>query len=165
MTCLGTYLLPLNENDFLSKGNYNISMHRLGLNYPYPSSQAVSSVMKANKRANTKPEIAIRKGLHRLGYRFRKDYVLRVQGRRCRPDIVFTRKKVAIFVDGCFWHSCPIHGHTPRANVSYWKSKFERNALRDELDTDALKSNGWKVIRIWEHCNVEEALQIIQSSL
>ena len=119
--------------------------------YPRPSSQFVTRVMKSNKRSNTGPEKALRSELHRLGYRFRKDKQVWAGARKCRPDIVFSAKKIAVFVDGCYWHRCPKHSHPPKANRKYWKKKFERNLNRDRLDTLALLRAGWKVIRIWEH--------------
>ncbi len=77
--------------------------------------------MRAIKRAGTKPEIALRSALHRLGYRYRKDHRLDLaEGLRVRPDIVFTARKVAVFVDGCFWHACPEHGRQPAVNEWYW---------------------------------------------
>lgn len=68
-----------------------------------------------------------------------------------RPDVVFTRAKVAVFVDGCFWHCCPIHGTEPRANRTYWRPKLKRNVDRDVAVNMALKADGWIVIRGWEH--------------
>mgnify|MGYP002392282053 CR=1 FL=1 len=133
--------------------------------YPHPSSIHVTKVMKANKRVDTKPEVAIRSGLHKLGYRFRKDFVITVSGRNCRPDIVFSKKKVAVFIDGCFWHSCPEHGRHPKSNVEYWRKKFSRNKQRDELDDRALTASGWIVVRIWEHRSVEEATEEIIRTL
>ena len=77
--------------------------------------------MRAIRRAGTKPEIALRSALHRLGYRYRKDHRLDLaDGVRVRPDIVFTARKVAVFVDGCFWHACPAHGREPAVNEWYW---------------------------------------------
>ena len=93
--------------------------------YPHPSSAGRSANMRANRRTDTKPELALRRALHRLGYRYRKDYRLDLDGgRRVRPDIAFTARKVAIFVDGCFWHACPEHGSKPRANEWYWGPKL-----------------------------------------
>jgi DNA mismatch endonuclease, patch repair protein len=68
-----------------------------------------------------------------------------------RPDIVFTRQKVAVFVDGCFWHRCPEHGTSPRFNSSYWQTKLDRNVERDREVDDALQADGWMTLRIWEH--------------
>jgi len=94
--------------------------------------------MAAIRRQDTKPEVELRSALHRSGYRFRKDHPIRAGGKLIRPDIVFTKHKVAIFVDGCFWHSCPIHGRKPIKNEKYWSPKLEGNALRDREQTAAL---------------------------
>jgi len=119
--------------------------------YPHPSSKAVTAVMKSNRRTNTKPEVTVRSELHRFGFRFKKDFVIKINGRRCRPDIVFTKNKLAIFIDGCFWHLCPQHGHIPKVNVDYWKGFPKGNKARDEADTIFLTNNGWHVLRLWEH--------------
>jgi DNA mismatch endonuclease (patch repair protein) len=133
--------------------------------YPHPTSQAVSAVMRANPRANTKPEVRVRSALHALGYRFRKGLPIEAAGIRVRPDIVFPRRRVAVFIDGCFWHSCPEHGNMPESNTHYWKPKLERNAIRDARVTEALKGAGWHVVRIWEHVPEHEAIAVIESSL
>lgn len=83
--------------------------------------------------------------------RFRKDLLVKTGVRSVRPDVVFTRARVAVFVDGCFWHCCPIHGNKPRANHGYWGPKLERNVARDTAVTAALETNGWIVVRGWEH--------------
>jgi DNA mismatch endonuclease (patch repair protein) len=117
--------------------------------------------MKANRRVDTRPEVALRSALHRMGYRYRKDVPLVVGGRKCRPDIVFARKRVAVFVDGCFWHCCPLHGHQPRVNTGYWEKKLRRNVERDHLDSEALAEEGWKVVRIWEHVPLDDAVSLV----
>ncbi len=68
-----------------------------------------------------------------------------------KPDVVFSRFKIAVFIDGCFWHGCPRHCRMPSSNVNYWKNKIEKNKIRDKKITKALKMRGWQVIRIWEH--------------
>jgi DNA mismatch endonuclease (patch repair protein) len=88
--------------------------------YPFPTSAAVTANMKANRRTDTKPELALRAALHALGYRYRKDFRLDLPLRRVRPDVAFTRRKVAVFIDGCFWHACPEHGSKPKSNEWYW---------------------------------------------
>lgn len=122
--------------------------------------------MQANRRRDTGPELALRSALHAAGLRYRCD--LRVDlpdGRRVRPDIVFTRKRIAIFVDGCFWHSCPEHGRMPAANTAYWSPKLERTQERDRDNTHALEAAGWTVIRLWEHQAVAEGLRLVLSSV
>jgi DNA mismatch endonuclease (patch repair protein) len=121
--------------------------------------------MRANRRANTKPEVLLRSHLHRSGERFRKDYFLRAGDVRIKADIVFPRRRVVVFVDGCFWHSCPEHGHVPRANEHYWTAKLERNADRDRRATAALTDAGWRVVRLWEHLPVDEAVARVLEAL
>lgn len=121
------------------------------LPYPYPTSADVSQRMRRNGRRDTRPEIALRAVLHRRGLRFRKDLPLRVPGRLVRPDVIFTRARLAVFVDGCFWHCCPIHGNQPRANSDYWRPKLARNVDRDRAVDSALTAAGWHVLRAWEH--------------
>ena len=93
--------------------------------------------------------MALRSAVHRLGLRFRVDR--KMQGTSRRADLVFIFAKVAVFVDGCFWHGCPIHRTWPRANADWWREKLEANVRRDR-DTDAsLRRLGWVVLRFWEH--------------
>lgn len=127
------------------------------LPYPEPTSDGASAVMRANTRVDTKPETLVRSRLHRQGLRFRKDMTIRVDDRVTRPDIVFTKQKLAVYVDGCFWHQCPEHGNVPDSNRDYWVPKLKRNVERDRANTDALESDGWTVCRFWEHVPAEEA--------
>jgi len=134
--------------------------------YPHPSSAGRSANMRANRRTDTKPELALRRALHRLGYRYRKDYRLDLDGgRRVRPDIAFTARKVAIFVDGCFWHACPQHGSKPRNNEWYWGPKLLANVERDRVNDAALTTAGWTVVRLWEHVSLEEAVAAVVTTL
>lgn len=133
--------------------------------YPAPSSAAVTAVMKGNRKTDTKPETVLRSALHRAGYRFRKNHLLRVQGVAVRPDIVFTKQRVAVFVDGCFWHGCPTHGTTPKSNVAYWGLKLERNRMRDRTVTGGLQAASWTVIRVWEHDTIEAAASRVAAAL
>ena len=112
--------------------------------------------MRSNRGRDTSPELALRRVLHAAGYRYRVDYPPGPDRRR-RADIVFTRLRIVVFVDGCFWHSCPIHGTVPKTNVDYWAPKLERNRLRDIETTRALEASGWTVVRIWEHESVADA--------
>jgi len=115
--------------------------------------------MKSNRRVDTKPELALRRALHGLGYRYRKDFRLDLDGGvRVRPDIVFTARKVAVFVDGCFWHCCPEHGSQPASNTWYWEPKLRRNVDRDRAADAALDQAGWTVMRFWEHESIESAV-------
>src|SRR5215469_11123251 len=131
--------------------------------YPHPSSAGRSANMRANRRTDTKPELALRRALHKLGYRFRKDYRLDLDsGRRVRPDIAFTARRVAVFVDGCFWHACPQHGSKPRANDWYWTPKLARNVERDRVADETLAAAGWQVVRIWE---LHPSIRLIRPSI
>jgi len=108
-------------------------------------------IMQANRSRDTGPEMRLRSLLHREGLRFRVSPLLRIDGRRIRPDVAFPRWKVAVFVDGCFWHGCPEHGTTPKSNAAYWVPKIEGNRARDESNDTALRQAGWIVVRAWEH--------------
>jgi len=127
------------------------------LPYPRPTSSEVSKRMRRNPRRDTRPEVALRSELHRRGLRFRKDHPIRTPDRVARADIAFTRARLAVFVDGCFWHACPIHGNEPQANTDYWHPKLEGNVLRDRAVNEALSKEGWRVLRVWEHENPIEA--------
>jgi DNA mismatch endonuclease (patch repair protein) len=130
--------------------------------YPHPSTPGRSANMKANRRTDTKPELALRRALHALGYRYRKDLRLDLTGGvRVRPDIVFTARRVAVFVDGCFWHCCPDHGSKPASNTWYWEPKLRRNVERDRAADSALDLAGWTVIRLWEHESLDEAVAAV----
>lgn len=136
------------------------------LPYPKPTSATATKKMRSNRRVDTKPETKLRSSLHKRGFRFRKDYPVRLaDGRTVHPDIVFTSKKVAIFVDGCFWHSCPRHGTVPKSNRGYWVPKLQQNIARDRIADENLSALGWRVIRVWEHSVLEEAVATIQSHL
>ena len=132
---------------------------------PPSSSEAVSKSMRSNRRRDTSPERRLRSALHRRGWRFRVDLVIPVPGARPRPDLVFPRKRVAVFMDGCFWHCCPIHGRPPISNPTYWGPKLARNVERDRLDTERLEAHGWSVLRLWEHTPIEEAIVRVERAL
>jgi DNA mismatch endonuclease, patch repair protein len=121
--------------------------------------------MQAIGRKDTKPELALRSALHRAGCRFRKDFPIMVDGIRIRPDVVFTRAKMAVFVDGCFWHGCPEHGHRPKVNGWYWEPKLARTRDRDRRNIELLERHGWATYRMWEHEAVEAACDLIVSTL
>jgi len=121
---------------------------------PMPPARASSSsaraVMIGNARADTRPERALRSHLHKRGLRFRINE-RPVAGMRCEADIVLRGPKVAVFVDGCFWHGCPDHNKKPRTNASYWAAKIARNVERDRANDERLRAAGWIVLRCWEH--------------
>ena len=132
-------------------------------NYPRATSASVTASMKGNRRSDTKPETRVRSLLHRRGLRYRKDTVVVAGSRRCRPDIIFTKLRIAVFIDGCFWHSCPEHGRMPGGpNRAYWVSKLNTNEERDRLDSEALRNDGWRVLRIWEHVSPPDAAALVE---
>ena len=114
---------------------------------PLPLNAATSARLARQARAATKPELALRRELHRRGLRYRVNHPT-LPG---RPDIAFTRVKIAVFVDGCFWHSCPAHGTVPRNNRDWWQAKLDRNVARDRAKDSALDDLGWTVLHVWEH--------------
>jgi DNA mismatch endonuclease (patch repair protein) len=120
--------------------------------------------MLGNRRRDTKPELAVRRLLHARGLRYRVDYPLPFDRRR-RADIVFTRRKVVVFIDGCFWHSCPDHGTRPASNVEYWEPKLRRNHERDLETTERLSHDGWAVLRFWEHEDPLAIAAIVESTV
>jgi DNA mismatch endonuclease (patch repair protein) len=120
--------------------------------------------MQRQRRRDTALEICIRKSLHRAGFRFRVDYRPE-RSLRCRGDVVFTRRKVIVFVDGCFWHGCPLHATSPANNPEWWQGKLHANVERDLRNTDALEELGWTVFRVWEHEKADEAVARIQGEL
>jgi DNA mismatch endonuclease (patch repair protein) len=121
--------------------------------------------MRRNTKIDTKPEVLLRSALHAHGLRFRKNLLIRLSARSVRPDIVFTRKKIAVFVDGCFWHRCPEHGTKPRANGAFWQEKLDRNVQRDREADAALSESGWTVLRCWEHEPPEDAAERVLNAL
>ncbi|WP_082618267.1 very short patch repair endonuclease [Oerskovia sp. Root22] len=130
--------------------------------HPGASSTQASARMSAARRRDTAPELALRRELHARGLRYRVTYPVPGQRRRT-IDVAFTRVKVAIFVDGCFWHGCPDHATTPRSNSAWWVGKLAANRARDE-DTDlALSDMGWTVVRVWEHEPVSDAASRIET--
>jgi DNA mismatch endonuclease (patch repair protein) len=128
------------------------------------SDDSIASASRFAQVAST-PCMAARSALHRRGHRFRKDLLLRVGDVRVRPDIVYTKWKVAVFVDGCFLHGCPSHQHVPKSKPYYWVPKLAANVGRDRRVDAALAEMGWRVIRIWEHEPVPEAADSIDAAL
>jgi DNA mismatch endonuclease (patch repair protein) len=119
--------------------------------YPVPTSRAVSRVMRANRKHDTGPERALRSAMHRLGLRYRLRKPVVTPRIRVMPDATFSGTRVAVFVDGCWWHRCPAHANTPRSNAAYWVPKLARNVERDRIVDVLLVEGGWHVIRLWEH--------------
>ncbi|MDT7842923.1 very short patch repair endonuclease [Streptomyces justiciae] len=99
---------------------------------------------------DTAAELAVRRLLHSAGLRYRVEYRVPGMARR-RIDVAFPGVKVAVLIDGCFWHGCPVHATHPRANAEWWRQKLERNMARDIETTEHLRAQGWEVLRFWEH--------------
>jgi len=117
----------------------------------WASSAGVRRSMESNRRRDTSPELALRWEAHRLGLRYFVDRApLRELARR-RADLVFPRLKVAVYLDGCFWHGCPEHHTVSKTNADFWATKVETNAARDADTNQRLREAGWTVIRVWEH--------------
>lgn len=112
------------------------------------SSETRSRTMRAVRGRNTAPEVALRRALWSQGL---KGYRIAPRGVPGVPDIVYPRSRVAVFVDGCFWHGCPAHCRRPSSNTAYWHTKIARTVERDERTTERLRQTGWNVFRIWEH--------------
>jgi DNA mismatch endonuclease (patch repair protein) len=116
---------------------------------PRASSAQVLKRMKSTRRRDTPGELALRSILHSMGFRYRID--LTIPGTRRRPDILFKKARLAVYVDGCFWHGCPVHGSWPKLNGAWWREKIEANKARDRDTILELTAAGWKVLRFWEH--------------
>lgn len=126
----------------------------------WASSPGVRRSMQSNKGRDTKPELRLRKAAHALGLRYRVSE-RPLPGVRRTADLVFTNARIAVFVDGCFWHGCPEHHTRAKTNAAYWADKVEQNRQRDR-ETDALLSAaGWLSIRIWEHEQADAAAQVV----
>ena len=130
---------------------------------PVASSADVRRRMQATRRRDTPGEIALRKALWALGIRYRIDVTL--PGTRRRADVAFVRARVAVFVDGCFWHGCPKHGTWPKANAAWWRAKIEGNRRRDRNTDVTLRRAGWTVLRFWEHTDAALAARHVAKVL
>lgn len=132
---------------------------------PPPSSDQVSAVMKRVRTKDTVPELALRKLLFSVGLRYRIHYKPKsLVLRRSNIDIAFPRAKLAVFIDGCFWHGCPAHGTIPKANGQWWAEKLASNQARDARVSAGLRGEGWTVLRFWTHESPEYmATAVIQT--
>lgn len=130
----------------------------------WATSEAARKTMRANRSRDTRPEKLLRSELHRRGLRFRV-CARPLAGVRRSADVVFTKQRIAVFLDGCFWHGCPEHYSAPKQNVEYWCRKVSTNRSRD-VHTDALLVEaGWDVLRIWEHVPVSDAADLVQETV
>lgn len=120
-----------------------------------PSSPGVSARMSRQASKDTSAELAVRRLLYAAGMRYRVEYPVPGMARR-RIDVAFTRAKVAVLIDGCFWHGCPEHATHPKSNAEWWRKKLDRNMARDRETTEHLTAAGWMVLRFWEHEAPEE---------
>ncbi|MFJ2754937.1 very short patch repair endonuclease [Nocardioides sp. NPDC087217] len=116
----------------------------------WASSPSARSTMQGNRRRDTKPELAVRRLVHAQGLRYRVD-VRPIPDLNRRADLVFTRARVAVMIDGCYWHGCPDHGTRAKTNDEYWSAKIARNVERDRETNQLLSEAGWVVVRAWEH--------------
>lgn len=117
--------------------------------------------MQSNKPRDTLLELRVRSALHRAGLRFRKN-VRPIAELRCNADVVFPTERVAVFIDGCFWHSCPVHRTVPRTNGEWWRAKLNSTKKRDAMNTQALERAGWAVLRVWEHEDVPDVVASVK---
>ena len=130
----------------------------------WASSPGVRASMRSNKGRDTKPELALRSAVHALGLRYRVN-ARPLKGVRRTADLLFTRARVAVFLDGCFWHGCPEHHTVARTNGDFWAQKVSDNRRRDR-DTDAkLAEAGWRSVRIWEHEDPAEAARRVRAAV
>jgi len=131
---------------------------------PPASSLAALARMKSARRRDTAPEVALRARLHRMGLRYFVDRAP-LPGAHRRADVVFPRAKVAVYLDGCFWHGCPDHGTQPKANAAWWAAKIDANRRRDTDTDQRLARAGWTVLRFWEHEDPDGAAQAVQGAV
>lgn len=107
---------------------------------------------RVKSRGNKTTELTLLNELKKFGIKgWRRHLTLRPDGLRITPDFVFKSFGVVVFVNGCFWHKCPLHGTIPSSNEVFWRDKLEKNVFRDKRNNKALKKQGWKVVTLWEH--------------
>lgn len=126
----------------------------------WASSPAVRRNMQANRGRDTTPELAVRSLLHARGFRYRVNVPLAFDRRR-RADITFSRVRLAVFIDGCYWHGCPYHFQLPKTNATFWQTKIAGNQSRDAETDAALRASGWSVLRFWEHEPPEQVVDAV----
>ena len=123
-----------------------------------------SKRMAATRPRDNPRELAVRSALHRIGLRYRIHQRL-IPGSSRTADLVFPRHRLAVFLDGCFWHGCPLHGTSPKTNSDWWTEKLKTNKERDRSTNEILRAAGWSVLRIWEHVPLDEAIMLIRAEL
>jgi DNA mismatch endonuclease, patch repair protein len=136
-----------------------VSARRAVRSSPQPLNETVRRQMSAMPTRDTATEMALRRELHKRGLRFRVQ-LRTIPG---RPDIALTRAQIAVFVDGCFWHRCPVHGTAPKNNGGWWAAKLDANVDRDRRKDSQLRELGWLPIHVWEHDNPADAAGVIHS--
>ena len=149
---------------FTTRDSKTVRSAGMAIPRPTASSSAVRFRMQATRQRDTPREIELRRLLHRQGYRYRVDRSP-IAGIRSRADLVFTKARVAVFVDGCFWHGCPKHGTWPKTNASWWRSKIKSNINRDIRTNRSLTQAGWRVVRVWAHEQPSNAASRVASIL
>jgi DNA mismatch endonuclease (patch repair protein) len=137
---------------------------RLPMLHPGPSSASASARLSKHRAQDTGPELALRRELHASGLRFRVNYPIEGLPRRS-IDIAFPRARVAVFMDGCFWHGCARHSRPSRSNAEWWESKIAMTRARDSSSTEALNRSGWLVLRFWEHDSVGPAANTVADAV
>lgn len=139
-------------------------MGALAVSHIQPSSPLASRRMAKVRQKGTGAELALRRELYRRGLRYRVGYVVLKRPRRV-ADIAFPGIKIAVFVDGCYWHGCPQHATWPKHNAEFWRQKIETNRLRDADTNSRLLNAGWTVLRFWEHQSPIEAAETVAQTV
>ncbi|MAQ19307.1 MAG: very short patch repair endonuclease [Sandaracinus sp.] len=127
-----------------------------------PSSPEASRRMRSVRQKGTSPEVLLRRELHSRGLRYRVQVALLSKPRRV-ADIVFRGPRIAVFVDGCFWHGCPEHATWPKKNAEFWRDKILTNRERDDDTNARLRAEGWEVIRVWSHEDAVDAADRVEA--
>jgi DNA mismatch endonuclease (patch repair protein) len=129
-----------------------------------PPLEHVRRQMQAQKTTGTRIELQVRRGLHALGYRYRVNR-RPLPDHKFRGDIVWTGRQLIVFLDGCFWHGCPIHATTPKSNTDWWREKINTNRNRDQRVDEILRQHGWTVLRFWEHDDTQHIIETVVQQL
>lgn len=159
-----SYWLEKSSNANSVVGGGSVCRQLYGARVSWASNDGVRRSMRSNRASGTRPELRLRSALHRRGLRFRVQF--RVPGApRSRIDIAFTRARVAVYLDGCFWHGCPAHPFQPKRNAEYWAQKFAANRRRDADTNELLRAQGWLVLRFWDHEPLLTVVEAIEHAL